>query len=139
LAYECAWALPHARALAIAHATGRIASAADPRRLLRSLLRLVFCQALFQIRWRFELWLLRCTRACCARPCIARSSSAFSFSLGELLKNALVVALNDLIWYTFHTEDFDIQTGAIRERVFDDCEGLLVDLGHMDRQTWGQR
>jgi len=49
------------------------------------------------------------------------------------------VCLNNIIGYTLHTEYLNIQAGSIRQRILDDCEGLFVDLGHMDGQTYYQR
>lgn len=45
------------------------------------------------------------------------------------------MTLGDVIRDTLHAENLDIQARSVGERVFNDCEGLLVDLSHVDRQA----
>ena len=101
--------LTQTRALvALRHPTRRITSTANPSCLFCRLLRLVFCQALLQIGRRLKLGFLGCTSAPSGSK-VACGSPALSFSLGELLQDALIVALGDVVRNTLHAEDLDIQ------------------------------
>jgi hypothetical protein len=117
--YKCARALPHRT---IVHR--RIATAAATASCLFSLPSFVFCQPLFQIRWRLELWLLRlpsCGVRGTARSGIPCGCSTFGLCLVESCDDALVVCLSDLCRDAFHAKYFDFESLAIGQRVVDAC------------------
>jgi hypothetical protein len=49
----------------------------------------------------------------------------------------MVVLVDDLSGDTFHAEDLDVEAAAAGDGVFNLVELLLVDLGHVDVETWG--
>jgi hypothetical protein len=51
------------------------------------------------------------------------------------LCDLLVVLVDNLSGHAFHAEDFNLEALAARIRVLDMCEVLLVDLGHVHRET----
>lgn len=66
---------------------------------------------------------------------IARHSRALCL-LGEmLLCDLLVVRIKYFRRHALHTEDLDIEALSVRNRIFDVCERLLVDLIHVHRET----
>ena len=43
--------------------------------------------------------------------------------------------IEDILWDTFHTEDLDLETLPVRERILDVIKSLFVDLVHVDGET----
>ena len=88
---------------AMRHSARRVASTANASCLFCRLFCLVLGQAFLQIGWRLEFWFLgySCSPhgsevACC--------SSALCFGLGELLEDALIVTLGDIVRDTLHAK-----------------------------------
>lgn len=59
--------------------------------------------------------------------------------LVELLDDALVVLLNNVLGNALHAEDFDVQSLAVRERILNASERLFVDLVHVDGETYSSK
>ena len=53
----------------------------------------------------------------------------------EVLEDALCMRLDDIFGYTFHPEDFDVESCAIRESIVDGAEILLVNLAHVHAEA----
>lgn len=57
----------------------------------------------------------------------------------EVLDDALVVLLYDLLGDTLHAENLDIEPLPAGKRILDTVESFLVDLVHMHGETCGKR
>lgn len=66
---------------------------------------------------------------------VARRSLPLGLGGVEVLDDALVVLLEDLLGDALHAEDLDIKPLAAGERVLDMCEILFVHLVHVDGET----
>jgi hypothetical protein len=95
--------------------------------------RAMLCQPLLYIFRGLYLDLLGRVFAVLARRRVAGSGVSIGLCLVEVLNKALVVLLDNVLGDTLHTEDLDLETLSIRERIFDKGQRLLVDLIHMHR------
>lgn len=101
----CTWALTNARTSTFMHDPTRcIPSAANSSGLFHSFFRLVLRQPLLQLGRTLKLGLLDPTSASSAGSNISSSCTAFSFSLGERLQDALIVCLDNVFWNTLHAK-----------------------------------
>ena len=91
---------------------------ADACSLLRSFLRFVLCQPFLDVRWGLELGLLDSSTASGTGGRISGGSATFSFSLGILTDDALLVTSPDIVRDAFHAEYFDIGPSAVGQSVF---------------------
>ena len=104
--------------------------------LLRSDSRPVLGQPLLDLLRGLDLDLLG--RALGARRWIARRGVALGLGGVEVLDDALVVLLQDVLGDALHAEDLDVQPLPVGQRVLDVVEVLLMDLVHVHRQTAGR-
>jgi hypothetical protein len=132
--YKCARTLSHGT---VVHRC--IATATTTTSCLFSFPSFVFCQALLQVRRRFELWLLRLATSrirCTAWSRIPCGCSTFGLGLVESCNNTLIVCLSNLCRDTFHTEYLDFKSLSIGQGIVHAGQGLLVDLVHVDGQAY---
>jgi hypothetical protein len=54
----------------------------------------------------------------------------------EVLDDALVVLLDNVLGDTLHAEDLDVKALPVRECILDACEVFFVNLVHVDGETW---
>lgn len=66
---------------------------------------------------------------------IARDSRALCLLRKMLLCNLLVVRIKDFCRHTLHSEDLDVKSLSVGNRIFDVCQRLFVDLVHVHRET----
>ena len=104
--------------------------------LLRRGLCAVLGQALLELFWRLELELLGGALAA-RQPSrrVACRSLPFGLRGVEVLDDALVVLLENVLGDTLHAEDLDVEALAVGERILDGCEVFLVDLVHVHREA----
>jgi hypothetical protein len=72
-----------------------------------------------------------------ARLYVTRRDASVLLGLVVVLDDARSVLVEDVAGDTFHAEDFDIEALAVRQGIFDLCEGFLVDLVHVHGETAG--
>ena len=80
-------------------------------------------------------------RGCCAVGIhsphgISRDPCALLLLLKMLMRNLLVMLVDDLSRHTLHAKDFDIEALAARIGIFHMRERLFVHLVHVDGQAW---
>lgn len=107
-------------------------------------LSLVFSKALLKLSGRLKFGLLHGRTACSIvatavvarstrRAVVARDGAALSFGGKELVADALVMCLQDVLWDSLHTKDFNVGPGSVGECIVDLSQVFLVDLIEMDR------
>jgi len=67
---------------------------------------------------------------------IAGANRALILFCEMLHHDFLVVGFEDIGGDAFHAEDLDVEAGTTGVCIVDGLEGFLVDLGHMDAETW---
>ena len=53
----------------------------------------------------------------------------------EVLQDALCMCLNNVLGYSFHAEDLDVEACAIREGIIDCTQILLMNLAHVHAEA----
>jgi len=116
---------------------GRGPSTARPTTgLLRGYPRPVLGQPLLDLLGGLDLDLLG--RALGARRRVTGGGVALGLGGVEVLDDALVVLLQDVLGDALHAEDLDVQPLPVGQRVLDVVEVLLVHLVHVHRQAAGR-
>lgn len=107
----------------------------------------MFSKALLKLSGRLKLGLLYGRTACSVVATavvawstrwavVARDGTTLSFGGKELVADALVMCLQDVLWDSLHTKDFNVGPGSVGECIVDLSKVFLVDLIEMDRQTY---
>lgn len=84
---------------------------------------------------RLEL-LGRCLAHVLTRRGIAGGGMPLCLRSVEILDDALVVLLDDVLGDTLHTENLDVKALPVRERILDVAKVFLVHLVHVNRQAY---
>lgn len=71
-----------------------------------------------------------------ARGRVAGGGVALCLRGVEVLDDALVVLLHDILGDTFHAEDLDVEALPVCECILDAAQVFLVDLVHVNRQAY---
>lgn len=95
----------------------------------------MFGQSFLEVARRLKFWLFRRPSSPSARTMVSSRGASISLGLIKLCDDPLVVCLDDIFGDAFHTEDFDIQRGAIAECIVDASQGFLVDLVHVNGEA----
>ena len=69
---------------------------------------------------------------------VTGGGKAVGLGLVEVLDDALVVLLDDILGDALNAEDLDLEALAVRQGVLNMRQGLLVDLVHVHRQAAGR-
>lgn len=70
-----------------------------------------------------------------ARRRVTGGHASILLGLIEVLDDSLAVLVQGLLGNTFHTEDFNFETLAVGEGIFDLAEGFFVDLVQVYGET----
>ena len=99
---------------------------------------LVFSQSCLQLGRRLELGLLGtcCTLSSRAGSRVSCGGTAIGLGGKELVADALIVLLQNIVGDTLHAKDFNVRRRAIGQSVLHRSQILLVNLVHMDGQTY---
>lgn len=107
------------------------------RFLLSGNLCAMLCQPLLDLLGSLDLDLLGRTLST-GQPPWWISSSSLSLRLGcvEVLDDALVMLLDDVLRDALHAEDLDVESLPVSQSILDAGQIFLVDLVHVNRETY---